>query len=83
MRKAADLAADVASEIDERLEPIRQVLKQMAQPSSGPVGSRQAAVPPDSGDEGDDGSRISCAAVLAVARESIDCGSVPRFCCAD
>ena len=55
----------------------------MAQPSTGPVGSRQAAVPPDSGDEGDDGNRIGCAVVLAAALGSIDCGSVPRFCCVD
>jgi hypothetical protein len=36
----------------------------MAQPPTGPLGSGQAAVPPESGDEGDNGSRSSCAAVL-------------------
>jgi hypothetical protein len=55
------------------VEPIRQVLKEMAQPHTGPQGSGQAAVPPDSDDEGDDGSRISCAAVSATALENIDC----------
>ena len=63
------------------LEPIRQVLKKMAQPT-GPAGSGQVAGSPDCGDEGDIGSRIS-AAVLAAAFDSIDCGSVPRFCYAD
>jgi hypothetical protein len=55
----------------------------MAQPHTGPAGSGQAAVRPDSGDKGDDGDRTSYAVVLAAALESIDCGSVPRFCCAD
>ncbi len=41
----------------------------MAQPPAGTVGSGQAAVPPGSGDEGDHGSRISCAAVLATVLE--------------
>jgi len=55
----------------------------MAQPFTGPVGSGQVAVPPDSGDEGDDGSRISCAAVLASAHENIDRGPMPPVCSAD
>ena len=55
----------------------------MAQPHTGPAGSGQATVPPDSYDKGDDGDRISCAVVLAAALESIGSGSVPRFCCAD
>lgn len=29
-------------------------------------------MPPDSGDEGDDGSRTSCAAVLVAACDNID-----------
>jgi hypothetical protein len=48
----------------------------MAQPHTGPVGSGQAAVPPDSGDEGDNGSRVSSAAVLAAALENVDCSPV-------
>jgi hypothetical protein len=55
----------------------------MAQPSTGPVGCGQVAVPPNSGDEGDDGSRISCATVLATADESIDRGPMPPACSAD
>ena len=46
----------------------------MAQPSTGPGDSGQVAVPPDSGDGRDDGSRISWAAVLAKAHENIDRG---------
>ena len=49
------------------VEPIRQVFKQMAHPPTGPVGSRQAAVPPDPDDQGEDGSRISCADLSAAA----------------
>jgi hypothetical protein len=51
----------------------------MAQPPTGPVGSGQAAVQPDSGDEGDHGSLTSCAAVLATALENIDGGPMPPF----
>ncbi len=45
----------------------------MAQPSSGPVGSGQNAVPPDSGDEGDHGGRIG------DRIRKIDCGPMPPF----
>jgi hypothetical protein len=65
------------------VEPIRQVLKQMAQPPSGTLCSGRAAVPPESGDEGDRGGPISCAAALATVHESTVRGVMPRSCCAD
>ena len=45
----------------------------MAQPSTGPVGSGQKAVGPDSDDEGDHGSRIGDRA------RKTDCGPMPLF----
>ena len=45
----------------------------MAQPSTGPAGSGQNAVAPDSGDEGDHGSRIG------DRTRQIDCGPMPPF----
>src|ERR1700738_4839737 len=41
----------------------------MGQPGAGQQSSGQAAMPPDSGDEGDDGSRISCAATVAAPKQ--------------
>jgi hypothetical protein len=55
----------------------------MAQPPTGPVGSGQAAVSPDSGDEGDYGSHISCVAVLGTALENFDCSPMLPFSCVD
>lgn len=42
----------------------------MAQPSIRPGGSGRLAGPPDSRDEGDDGTRISRVSVLATAHEN-------------
>ena len=64
--KAADRAAHVASEVNQR----QGRCSNMAQPSTGPGGSGRVAGPPDSRDEGDDGIRISCAAVLATTHEN-------------
>jgi len=45
----------------------------MAQPSSGPVGSGQNVVPPDSDDEGDHGSR------MGDRTRQFDCDPMPPF----
>jgi len=62
------------------VQPIRQVLKQMAQPRSGTLCSGQAAVPPGSGDEGDLGGPISGTAALPAIHETTDRGVMPRSC---
>jgi len=62
------------------VEPIRQVLKQMAQPRSATLCSGQAAAPPVAGDEGDLGGPISGAAALAAIHETTDRGVMPRSC---
>jgi len=61
------------------VEPIRQVLKQMAHPPTGPVGSRQAAVRPNSGDEGDDSNRSKqCSRIRG--RLEVDYRPMPQCC---
>ena len=55
----------------------------MGQPGAGQQSSGQAAMPPDSDDEGDDGSRISCAAASPHPRKSIDDGPIQQVYAAD
>jgi hypothetical protein len=52
----------------------------MAQPDTGPVGSGQAAVPPDSGDEA---TQSAVQPRLETALENIDCSPMPPFSCVD
>jgi hypothetical protein len=51
----------------------------MAQPSTGPVGSGQTAVAPDSGDEGDHGSPHQLCSRIGHRTRKIDCGPMPPF----
>ncbi len=48
----------------------------MARPSTGLGGSERVAGPRDSRDEGDDGARISAAAVLPNTHKNIDRGPI-------
>ncbi len=73
--QAHNLAAHVASEVNERLGATGRC-SNMAQPSTGPGGSGQAAGARDSRDEGDGGGHIGCAAVLVSARKNIDRGPI-------
>jgi hypothetical protein len=55
----------------------------MAQPPTGPAGSGRAAVPPDSGDEGDDGSSHQLSSRIGDRTRNIDYGPRPPFSCVD